>query len=165
MQVMSQRHNIQVGGSVLIDRARIHVTAGKGGNGSMSFRREKFAPKGGPDGGDGGRGGDVKLRVMPNITSLLAFQYNQRFQADHGQGGADRQKTGKSGSTLFIDVPPGTVVWDDDTGQQLADLTEPCQTTVVAKGGQGGLGNTHFKTSIRQAPRIAELGEPGEERW
>jgi GTPase len=150
---------------VLIDRARIHVTAGKGGNGSMSFRREKFVPKGGPDGGDGGRGGDVQLRVMPNITSLLAFQFNQRFVAQNGQGGASRQKTGKSGSTLYIDVPPGTVVWDDETGEQIADLVEPGQTAVIAKGGQGGLGNIHFKTSMRQAPRIAELGEPGEERW
>src|SRR5215217_5997598 len=131
----------------------------------MSFRREKFAPKGGPDGGDGGRGADVQLRVMPNITSLLAFQYNQRFVAPDGHGGAARQKTGKSGSTFYIDVPPGTVVWDDETNQQIADLVEPGQTLVIAKGGQGGLGNIHFKTSIRQAPRIAELGEPGEERW
>ena len=100
---------------MLIDRARIHVTAGKGGNGSMSFRREKFVPKGGPDGGDGGRGGDVRLRVKPNITSLLAFQYNQQFVAESGQGGSGRQKTGRSGSHLYIDVPPGTVVWDDET--------------------------------------------------
>ena len=150
---------------MLIDRARIHVTAGKGGNGSMSFRREKFVPKGGPDGGDGGRGGDVRLRVRPNVTSLLAFQFNQHFAAPSGQGGSGRQKTGRSGSDLDIDVPPGTVVWDDETGEQLADLLEPDQVFVVAKGGQGGLGNVHFKTSTRQAPRIAELGEPGEERW
>jgi GTP-binding protein len=150
---------------LLIDRARIHVTAGKGGNGSMSFRREKFVPKGGPDGGDGGRGGDVRLRVRPNVTSLLAFQFNQHFAAQGGQGGSGRQKTGRSGSGLDIDVPPGTVVWDDETGEQVADLVEPDQVVVVAKGGQGGLGNVHFKTSTRQAPRIAELGEPGEERW
>lgn len=131
----------------------------------MSFRREKFVPMGGPDGGDGGRGGDVILRVKPNITSLLAFQYNQRFSAQNGQGGSSRQKTGKSGSALHIDVPPGTVVWDDESGEQIADLVDPDQTVTVAKGGQGGLGNIHFKTSIRQAPRIAELGEPGEERW
>jgi GTP-binding protein len=150
---------------VLIDRARIHIAAGKGGNGSMSFRREKFVPKGGPDGGDGGRGGDVRLRVRSNVTSLLAFQYNQHFAAESGQGGSSRQKTGRSGIALDIDVPPGTVVWDDETGELLADLVEPDETLVVAKGGQGGLGNVHFKTSIRQAPRIAELGEPGEERW
>jgi GTP-binding protein len=131
----------------------------------MSFRREKFVPKGGPDGGDGGRGGDVRLRVKPNVTSLLAFQFNQHFAAERGQGGSSRQKTGRSGSHLDIDVPPGTVVWDDETGEQLADLVDPGQSFVVAKGGQGGLGNIHFKTSTRQAPRIAELGEPGEERW
>jgi GTP-binding protein len=150
---------------VLIDRARIHVTAGKGGNGSMSFRREKFVPKGGPDGGDGGRGGDVRLIVKPNVTSLLAFQFNQHFAAESGQGGSGRQKTGRSGKHLDIEVPPGTVVWDDESGEQVADLVEPGQIFVVAKGGQGGLGNVHFKTSTRQTPRIAELGEPGEERW
>jgi GTP-binding protein len=150
---------------VLIDRARIHVTAGKGGNGSMSFRREKFVPKGGPDGGDGGRGGDVRVRVKPNVTSLLAFQFNQHFKAQNGQGGAGQQKTGRSGAALEVDVPPGTVVWDDETGEQLADLVEPGEFAIVAKGGHGGLGNVHFKTSTRQTPRIAELGEPGEERW
>jgi GTP-binding protein len=150
---------------VLIDRARIHVNAGKGGNGSMSFRREKFVPRGGPDGGDGGRGGDVRLRVKPNVTSLLAFQFNQHFAAQNGQGGSGQQKTGRSGAALDIDVPPGTVVWDDETGEQLADLVEPGQVAVVARGGHGGLGNVHFKTSTRQTPRIAELGEPGEERW
>jgi GTP-binding protein len=150
---------------VLIDRARIHVKAGDGGNGSMSFRREKFVPKGGPDGGDGGRGGDVVLRAKPNLTSLLAFQYNQHFKARPGGNGLKQQKHGKSGGRLIIDVPPGTVVFDDATGEALADLTEPGETVTVAKGGRGGLGNVHFKTSTRQAPRIAELGEPGEELW
>ena len=124
-----------------------------------------IVPKGGPDGGDGGRGGDVRLRVRPNLTSLLPFQFNQHFGAENGQGGSGRQKHGRSGKHLDVDVPPGTVVWDDETGELLADLTEPGEEFVVAKGGRGGLGNVHFKTSTHQAPRIAELGEPGEERW
>jgi GTP-binding protein len=150
---------------VLIDRARIYVKAGNGGNGAMSFRREKFVPHGGPDGGDGGRGGDVRLRVKENITSLLAFQYNQHFSAQNGQGGMGQQKYGRSGQHLYVDVPPGTMVYDDESGEQLADLTEPDQTFTIAGGGKGGLGNVHFKSSVRQTPRIAELGEPGEERW
>jgi GTPase len=153
------------GGPVLIDRARIYVKAGDGGDGSMSFRREKFVPKGGPDGGDGGRGGDVRLRVKPNITSLLQFQYNQKFSAESGGGGRKQNMHGKSGSPLYINVPAGTVVWDDESNEIIADLTDPDEEVVVSRGGKGGLGNTHFKTSTRQAPRIAELGEPGEERW
>jgi GTP-binding protein len=160
------RHLLNLpGGIVLIDRARIYVKAGNGGSGSMSFRREKFVPMGGPDGGDGGRGGDVLLVVKSNVTSLLAFQFNQHFEAQNGQPGSSRQKTGKSGNHLPIPVPPGTVVFDDETGEQLADLTDPSDSYRVVKGGKGGLGNIHFKTSVRQAPRIAELGEPGEELW
>jgi len=150
---------------VLIDRARIYVKGGDGGSGSMSFRREKYVPEGGPDGGDGGRGGDVVLRVRENITSLLAFQFNQHYKAEQGQGGTGVQKTGKSGHHLYVDVPPGTVVFNEISGEILADLTEPDETYVIARGGKGGLGNTHFKSSIRQTPRIAELGEPGVERW
>jgi GTP-binding protein len=150
---------------VLIDRARIFVKAGNGGNGAVSFRREKFVPKGGPDGGDGGRGGDVRLRVRPNVSSLLAFQYNQHFLAKNGGPGEGGHRHGKSAPALHVDVPPGTVVYDDATGQVVADLTEPDVTFTVAKGGRGGLGNAHFKSSVRQAPRLAELGEPGEERW
>ena len=149
---------------MLVDRARVYVKAGDGGNGSKSFRREKFAPKGGPDGGDGGRGGDVRLRVRQSLTSLLPFQFNQKFEAEKGQGGSRQQKHGKSGHHLYLDVPPGTVIWDDDAGELLADLTEPGEEVIVAKGGRGGLGNVHFKSSVHQAPRIAELGEPGEER-
>jgi GTPase len=130
----------------------------------MSFRREKFVPKGGPDGGDGGRGGDVFLQVAENVTSLIEFQYNQRFAAPSGQQGRAKLMHGKSGKPLVIKVPPGTLVWDDGTGELIADLTEPGEKFLVAKGGKGGLGNWHFKTSVRQAPRIAELGEPGEER-
>jgi len=154
------------GGPVLlIDRARIFVKAGDGGRGSMSFRREKYVPMGGPDGGDGGRGGDVRLLVRENVTSLLAFQFNQHFKALNGDPGTARQKSGKYGESLVIEVPPGTVVFDEETNEELADLTEVGQTFVVAQGGKGGLGNVHFKSSIRRTPKIAELGEPGIERW
>ncbi len=130
----------------------------------MSFRREKYAPKGGPDGGDGGRGGDVVFKVSRNITSLIEFQYNQKFVAMSGGQGLGRQMTGKSARRLVINVPPGTVVWDDDADEIIADLTDDGEIFRVARGGRGGLGNVHFKTSTRQAPRIAELGEPGQER-
>jgi GTP-binding protein len=150
---------------VLIDRARIWVKAGDGGNGSASFRREKYVPRGGPDGGDGGRGGNIYLRARANLTSLLPFQFTTRFKAEHGGPGRSQQRHGKNGKDLYVDVPPGTLVWDDETGEILADLTEANERTMVARGGRGGLGNVHFKSSTRQAPRIAELGEPGEERW
>lgn len=150
---------------MLIDRARIWVKAGNGGNGSASFRREKYIPRGGPDGGDGGKGGSVYLRARANLNSLLAFQYTTRFKAEHGGPGRSQQRYGKNGKDLHVDVPLGTIVWDDETGEILADLTEDGERAQVARGGQGGLGNVHFKTSTHQAPRLAELGEPGEERW
>ena len=150
---------------MLIDRARIWVKAGDGGNGSASFRREKYVPRGGPDGGDGGHGGNVYLRARANLTSLLPFQFTTRFKADDGGPGRKQQQHGKTGKDRFVDVPPGTLVWDDETGELLADLTEPDEATMVAKGGRGGLGNVHFKSSTRQAPRLAELGEPGQEFW
>jgi GTP-binding protein len=150
---------------VLIDRARIWVKAGDGGNGSASFRREKYVPRGGPDGGDGGRGGSVSLRAKPHLTSLVPFQYTTRFKADSGGPGRSQQRHGKNGKDLIVDVPPGTIVWDDESGEIIADLTEAGETALVARGGRGGLGNVHFKSSTRQAPRLAELGEPGEEFW
>ena len=149
---------------MLIDRARIWVKAGDGGNGSASFRREKYVPRGGPDGGDGGHGGTVYLRARSNLNSLLPFQFTTRFKAEPGGPGRSQQRHGKNGKDLFVDVPVGTVVWDDESGEILADLTEDDERTAVARGGRGGLGNVHFKTSTRQAPRLAELGEPGEER-
>jgi len=150
---------------VLVDQARIFVRAGNGGNGAASFRREKFVPKGGPDGGDGGRGGDVILQVVSNLNSLLPFQYVQHYDAEHGVGGAGQQKHGKNGKSKSIKVPPGTVVFLEEQRELVADLTESGEELVIARGGKGGLGNVHFKSSTRQAPRIAELGEPGEERW
>lgn len=147
----------------LVDTARIFVKSGKGGNGSTHFRREKYAPKGGPDGGDGGHGGDVIFRVKDNLNSLLPFQYISRYIANDGQPGTGQKKFGRSGADVYINVPPGTVIFLDETNEQVVDLTEPGEEFVIAKGGKGGLGNVHFKTSTRQAPRIAELGEPGQE--
>ena len=150
---------------MLIDRARIYIRAGAGGNGSASFRREKFAPKGGPDGGDGGQGGDVRLKVAPNLNSLINFQYNERFVAEDGGMGRGSNMHGRNGKDAVVKVPPGTLVYDDATGELIADLTDAGEDVVLARGGRGGLGNVHFKTSVRQAPRIAELGEPGPEMW
>lgn len=150
---------------MLIDTARIHVKAGNGGNGSASFRREKYVPKGGPDGGDGGGGGDVVLKVVPNLNTLLPFTYVHLYAAEPGGAGAGRNKTGRDGKDKIVQVPPGTVVFLEDSDEQIADLTTPGDELVIARGGKGGLGNVHFKTSTRQAPRVAELGEPGEERW
>ena len=150
---------------MLVDQAHIFVKSGDGGNGSMSFRREKYIPNGGPDGGDGGRGGDVRLRAKANLTSLISFQFASHFRAKHGAPGSARNSTGKSAQTLYIDVPPGTLILSDDLSDVLADLTKPGDEFVICKGGKGGLGNQHFKTSIHQAPRIAELGEPGQEMW
>ncbi len=150
---------------MFVDHIKIHAKAGDGGNGCVSFRRESFVPRGGPDGGDGGRGGTVYLRAKSNLTSLLPFQFTSRFKAESGGPGRSQQRHGKNGKDLLVDVPSGTVIWDDETGEVLADLTEGDERTPVARGGKGGLGNVHFKTSTRQAPRLAELGEPGEERW
>ncbi|HYI25063.1 MAG TPA: GTPase ObgE [Thermomicrobiales bacterium] len=150
---------------MLVDQARIHVQAGKGGNGSSSFLREKYVPKGGPDGGDGGRGGDVILTVVENLNSLLPFQYVHLYQAQDGGAGGRRNMHGKNGQSKIVKVPPGTVVFLEGSDEPIADLTEPGEELVVARGGKGGLGNVHFKSSTRQAPRIAELGEPGEDRW
>jgi GTPase len=154
------------------DRAKIWIKAGNGGNGSASFRREKFIPKGGPDGGDGGRGGSVYVRVNPDLNTLLPFHYQQHFKAQHGGAGASNQKHGKAAPDIYIDVPPGTFVEVLDENPisgaaaeiVQADLVRPGETLMIARGGRGGLGNTHFATSTHQAPRFAEKGEPGEER-
>ena len=149
----------------MYDRARIYVKAGDGGNGAITFRREKYVPRGGPDGGDGGQGGDVVLRVNPSENTLLRFQYLSRFVAENGGHGQKAKRHGKRAPDLVLDVPPGTVVRDDETGEVLADLTAAGDEFVAARGGRGGLGNQHFATSSRQAPRLAEKGEPGKERW
>jgi GTP-binding protein len=147
------------------DEAKIHVRSGDGGNGLVHFRREKYVPRGGPSGGDGGRGGDVVLVVKPTLNTLIVFSRQSHFQAEKGAPGGTSNKTGRSGADLLIDVPPGTVVRDAQTGDLIADLTQPGQRVRVAKGGRGGRGNARFASSTNQAPRIAEKGQPGEERW
>jgi GTP-binding protein len=146
-----------------VDEARIWVKAGDGGNGVVSFRREKFVPFGGPDGGDGGRGGSVYLVADPGISTLLEFSRRRHFKAERGGHGRGKKQHGNAGEDLVIRVPPGTMVRSDDGLE--ADLVRPGDPALVARGGRGGLGNTHFATSTNRAPRIAQRGEPGEERW
>ncbi len=151
--------------ATFIDKAKIFVQGGRGGNGCVAFRREKFVPKGGPAGGDGGKGGDVILEADRNVHTLLDFKYKRQYKAERGRHGEGSKKTGRSGKDLIIKVPVGTVVKDAETGEILGDLTEHGQRLVVAKGGRGGRGNAAFATPTRQAPDFAEPGEPGEERW
>jgi GTP-binding protein len=146
------------------DEAKIYVRSGDGGHGLVHFRREKYIPRGGPSGGDGGKGGDVYLIVKPTLNTLIAFTRQSRFRADNGAAGGPSNKTGHGGDDLLIDVPPGTIVRDARTGDLIADLTAPDQRILVAKGGRGGRGNARFASSTNQAPRIAEKGEPGEQR-
>jgi GTP-binding protein len=148
---------------MFIDSASIHVRAGKGGDGVLSFRREKFVPKGGPDGGDGGRGGDVILRVNPGLRTLLDFRYKQEYKAANGRPGEGSNRTGRSGESLIIQVPPGTAVYREDNGVFLGDLTEDGQELVVARGGKPGRGNARFATATNRAPRKWEQGKAGDE--
>ena len=150
---------------MFFDEAKIYVKAGDGGNGCVSFRREKFVPFGGPDGGDGGKGGDVYLIADPHINTLIHFKKRAHFKAQSGQHGRGKKQAGKNGQDLYIPVPLGTVVRDANTGEFIADLVEPGQKVLVAKGGKGGRGNAAFATPVNQAPRFAERGEPGQERW
>ena len=147
-----------------IDRSKIIVKAGDGGNGKSSFRREKFVPKGGPDGGDGGKGGDIIFQVDENINTLLKFRYNRKFTAENGSHGDTKRQFGRGGEDCVIKVPQGTIVKDFATGEILADLIAPNQRKIIAKGGRGGRGNAKFKSSSRRAPTFAEFGEPGETR-
>jgi GTP-binding protein len=149
---------------MFLDRAVIEVMAGHGGNGCMSFRREKFVPKGGPDGGDGGKGGDVYLVADERQATLRDFHYKRHYRGGRGMHGQGSGKTGRSGQDLEVAVPPGTIVQEAETEEVLADLTEPGQRFLVARGGRGGRGNAHFKTSTNRAPRRTEPGQPGEER-
>jgi len=149
---------------MFIDQVEIEVQSGRGGNGMVHFHREKYVTKGGPDGGDGGRGGDVILEVRPTLNTLAAFRHTIRYVAEDGKGGGTNNKAGKSAENLIVQVPPGTVIYDAASGGLLGDLTAPGQRLTVCKGGRGGRGNTHFKSSINQTPRTAENGEPGEEK-
>jgi GTP-binding protein len=150
---------------MFFDEARIFVCSGRGGAGVVHFRREKYVPRGGPDGGNGGRGGDVILVVEPKLNTLSFFRRKRRFRAGEGSRGGGNNKTGRNGADEIIHVPPGTVVRDEATGEILGDLVQADQRLSICKGGRGGRGNARFATSRNQAPRVAEKGEPGEERW
>jgi GTP-binding protein len=150
---------------MFLDRVKIFVKAGAGGDGAATFRQEAHVPRGGPDGGDGGRGGSIHVRVDAGQTTLRDFRFKHHFKATSGGRGAKSRRHGSAGDELYLDVPPGTAVVDDETGALIADLVAVGQTSMIARGGRGGLGNTHFKTSTHQAPKHAQKGEPGEERW
>ncbi len=149
---------------MFVDRAVITIQSGKGGNGAVSFRREPFVPEGGPDGGDGGRGGDIVIQADKNLRTLMDFKYKKKYVAENGQNGMKSKKYGKSGKDLVIRVPQGTVVIDQESGLVMKDLVDDGESFVAAKGGKGGKGNTHFKNSVRQAPNFAEAGDKGKER-
>jgi GTP-binding protein len=148
-----------------VDEAKIYVKAGDGGKGCVSFRREKFVPRGGPDGGDGGKGGDIIIKASQNHRTLLDLKYNQHHRANGGGHGSGNNKTGRNGSDVVITVPVGTIISDVETGEILADLTEDGQDCIAAMAGIGGRGNARFATSTNRAPRYAQEGTPGKERW
>jgi GTP-binding protein len=149
---------------MFVDRVTIHVKGGDGGNGIVSFRKEKYAPRGGPNGGDGGNGGSVRIVAVPGLSNLAHLSYQRHWKAESGQHGQGSERTGASGKDLVIEVPAGTIVRDGQRGHVLRDLKQAGDVLVVAQGGRGGHGNTHFKSSTNRAPRQAEKGEPGEER-
>lgn len=148
---------------MFVDSARIFVKSGRGGAGAVSFRREKYVPKGGPDGGDGGRGGNVYIVGKQSLRTLISFKYKKKFVAENGRPGEGSLKSGASGKDLFVFVPLGTIVYIEGKDDPVADITEPKQKILIAKGGRGGKGNAHFKTSTHQTPRFAQAGESGEE--
>lgn len=147
---------------MFIDVVTVKIAAGNGGDGKVNFRHEKYIEKGGPDGGDGGNGGNVVMRATRNENTLIAFRYSKELQAEHGQAGGKRNKHGRSAPDLIVPVPVGTIVKDIETGEILADLKEDGAQKIIAKGGEGGYGNAHFTSSVRQAPRVAEKGEKGD---
>jgi GTPase len=150
---------------MLYDHTKIFVKAGDGGDGSMHFRRERYVPFGGPDGGDGGRGGSVYIEATSDLNTLINYRYHQHFKASSGQAGAKQKMHGAKGNDIVLKVPCGTIIRDAENGELIADLVEAEQRVMVARGGRGGLGNVHFATATHQAPREAQRGEPGEERW
>ena len=149
---------------MFVDRAKIRIKSGKGGNGAVTFRRDPYVPNGGPDGGDGGKGGSIIFKADRNLRTLMDFKYKRKYEAEAGQNGMSRNKFGKDGENLIIKVPMGTVVIDEETGRIMKDLVEDGDSFVAAKGGKGGRGNVHFKSSIRQAPNFAEAGGEAKER-
>jgi GTPase len=149
---------------MFIDEAKIRVKAGDGGNGCMAFRREKFVPRGGPSGGDGGKGGDVIMESSERHNTLVHFRFNPEYKAERGRHGEGSNKTGREGSDVVLKVPVGTIVYDDETGEKVFDFSHSDQRIAIARGGRGGRGNAQFATSVHQAPREHEAGRPGEER-
>ncbi len=149
---------------MFIDEAKIRVKAGDGGNGCMAFRREKFVPRGGPSGGDGGHGGDVIMESSERHNTLVHFRFNPEYKAERGRHGEGSNKTGRDGGNVVLKVPVGTIVYDDETGEKVFDFSQADQQIVIARGGRGGRGNARFATSVHQAPREHEAGRPGEER-
>lgn len=149
---------------MFVDEAKIRVKAGDGGNGCMAFRREKFVPRGGPSGGDGGRGGDIIMESSERHNTLVHFRFNPEYKAERGRHGEGSNKTGREGESIVLKVPVGTIVYDEITGELVHDFSHPDERVVVARGGRGGRGNAQFATSTHQAPREHEEGRPGEER-
>ncbi len=148
-----------------VDYVKIHCTSGKGGGGSAHFRREKYIPLGGPDGGDGGRGGHVILRGNAQLWTLLHLKFKKHIKAAHGKNGSENLKTGAQGADVYIDVPLGTIAKDEETGEVLFEITEDGEEQIIQEGGRGGMGNTHFKSPTNQAPHFAQPGEDGKEGW
>ena len=146
---------------MFVDYTKIKIKSGNGGNGAITFRREKYVPAGGPDGGDGGKGGDIYLIVDPNMNTLIDFRYNSKYFAEDGENGSGSHCSGKSGNDLYIKVPIGTIAKDLLTGKLIADMSNKEQKELILKGGRGGKGNSHFKTSTRQAPHFSQSGEKG----
>lgn len=149
---------------MFVDKARIFIKAGSGGNGAITFRREKYIAAGGPDGGDGGKGGNVVFRAEEGMTTLMDFKYKRKYKAENGLDGARKRKKGKSGEDIIIKVPVGTIVRDFESHRIIADISTPGEDVVLARGGNGGWGNAHFATAVRQAPNFAKNGQPGDER-
>lgn len=147
-----------------VDYVKVHVTSGKGGQGSRHMRREKYIPKGGPDGGDGGRGGHVIIKADKNLWTLYHLKFKRHFKAEHGGAGSKQTSTGADGADVYVEVPLGTIVRDKETEEILFELTEDGEEGIIAKGGRGGMGNAHFKTATQQTPRFAQPGEEGEEK-
>ena len=156
--------NISYKNKMFTDYAKIIIKSGNGGDGAVTFRREKYVAAGGPDGGDGGKGGSIYFRVDTNANTLVDFRYTKKFKAENGENGSGSNKYGKAGEDLYIDVPIGTIIKDAETGKVVADLSEEGQEELVLKGGRGGKGNSHFATATRQVPRFAQAGEDGEEK-
>ena len=152
-------------GSNFIDYVKIFCASGNGGAGSMHLRREKYIPKGGPDGGDGGRGGHIILRANPQFWTLIHLKYRKHIKAEHGGAGSGQLCKGKNGEDIYLDVPLGTVAKDAETGEVLFELVEPGEERILVRGGRGGLGNNNFKSATNQTPRYAQPGEPGQEGW